>query len=155
GSPKVGNFVSFSGLRTDRYLDPPEFTAYHDSGNNVSFFDRVDMHPNDFDTMHLNVQVARSSFDVPNTIDALDQNQHQTINSFNIAPAYSRVISSKAILTANAFVRQDRVKYTPSADPFADTPATVSQNRRLTNFGGKVDVAYTTAANNIKVGGSV
>src|SRR5713101_7583325 len=47
GSHTIGNFLSVSGLRTDRYLDPPEFTALHDSGNNQSFFDRLDVHPND------------------------------------------------------------------------------------------------------------
>src|SRR5690349_24727582 len=30
GSHTVGDFVSLSGLRTDRYLDPPEFDALHD-----------------------------------------------------------------------------------------------------------------------------
>jgi hypothetical protein len=155
GSHAVGNFASFSGLWTDRYLDPPEFVALHDHGNNQSFFDRLDVHPNDVDTLHLNVQVGRSSFDVPNTYDAQDQAQHQKINTFNIAPGYSRVIGSKTLLTANGFVRQDRVTYTPSPDPFADMPATVSQSRRLTNFGAKVDVAYTSGAHNVKVGGSV
>ena len=30
GHTAVGNFLSVSGLRTDRFLDPPEFTALHD-----------------------------------------------------------------------------------------------------------------------------
>ena len=42
GTQSFGNFLSVSGLRTDRYLDPPEFEALHDSGNNFSFFDRID-----------------------------------------------------------------------------------------------------------------
>jgi hypothetical protein len=36
GSHKVGNFLSLSGLRTDRFLDP-ELEALHDTGNQVSF----------------------------------------------------------------------------------------------------------------------
>ena len=31
----VGNFVSLSGMRTDRFLDPPEFQALHDTGQQV------------------------------------------------------------------------------------------------------------------------
>src|SRR5437899_4133065 len=31
GSHSVGNFLSVSGLRTDRFLDPPEFEAMHDT----------------------------------------------------------------------------------------------------------------------------
>src|ERR1700719_3097448 len=30
GSHTVGDFLSLSGLRTDRFLDPPEFQAFHD-----------------------------------------------------------------------------------------------------------------------------
>src|ERR1700716_3482712 len=36
GSHTVGNFLSLSATRTDRFLDPPEFQALHDSGHKVS-----------------------------------------------------------------------------------------------------------------------
>jgi len=65
------------------------------------------------------------------------------------------VIGSKTLFTANAFVRQDHLLYTPSANPFADQPGTVSQDRKLTNVGVKADVAYTTANHNVKVGGTI
>ena len=35
GSHKVGNFLSLSGLRTDRFLDPPELEALHDTGDQL------------------------------------------------------------------------------------------------------------------------
>ena len=108
-------------------------------------------------TFHLNVQAARSSFDVPNTFDQNDcgQDQHQKINTFNVAPGYSQVIGAQTLFTANAFVRQDHLTYTPSADPFADQPASVSQDRKLTNSGVKADVAHTTGAHNVKFGGTI
>jgi hypothetical protein len=157
GSHTVGDFLSVSGMRTDRFLDPPEFTALHGQGDAVSFFNRLDAHAGDTSTFHLNVQSARSSFDVPNTFDQNDagQAQHQAINTFNIAPGYSRVIGAKTLFTANGFVRQDHLTYTPSADPLADQPATVSQDRKLTNFGVKADVSYATATHNVKVGGTI
>jgi len=157
GSHGVGNFLSLTGMRTDRFLDPPEFQALHDEGHQVSLFDRVDIRASDTGTFHLNVQAARSDFDVPNTLDAaaLGQAQHQSVNTFNLAPGYSQVIGSKTLLTANAYVRRDHLTYVPSADPFADQPGTVSQDRSLTNFGFKADVAYTTGHHNFKVGGSV
>jgi hypothetical protein len=157
GSHTVGNFLSLSAMRTDRFLDPPEFEALHDTGNSVSFFDRVDAHTGDTATFHLNVQAARSAFNVPNTFDQNEagQAQHQQINTFNLAPGYSQVIGMKTLFTANAFVRQDHVTYQPSPDPFADTPGTVSQDRTLRNIGAKVDVAYTTGNHNVKVGGTI
>jgi len=156
GSHKVGDFLAVSGLRTDRFLDPPEFDALHDQGNSQSFFNRLDFHPSEVDSLHLNVHVGRSSFNVPNTFDqeALGQDQHQKITTFNIAPGYTRILGSNLLLTANGYGRQDRLTYTPSADPFADTPGTVSQDRRLTNIGGKVDIAYSRGAHNVKFGGS-
>jgi hypothetical protein len=154
GTHKAGNFLAYSGVRTDRFLDTPEFATLHGKGDSQSFFDRFDAHPSELDSFHLNVHSARSSFDVPNTYDqdALGQDQHQKITSFNVAPGYTRILGSSLLLTANGFGRQDRVTYTPSADPFADTPGTVGQNRRLTNIGAKVDVAYARGMHNVKFG---
>ena len=144
-------------MRTDRFLDPPELQAIHDSGHKWSLFDRLDAQVNATGTFHLNVQAARSDFDVPNTLDAdaLGQAQHQTINTFNVAPGYSQVIGSRTLFTANAFIRQDHLTYSPSANPFADQPGTVTQDRTLRNVGIKADVSYSLPNHNIKVGGSV
>jgi hypothetical protein len=157
GSHKIGEFLSVSGLRTDRYLDTPEFEIIHDTGNAVSFFNRVDLNPDAADAFHLNVQAARSGFDVPNTYDqvALGAGQHQNITSFNVAPGYSRVMGSNVLFTANGFVRRDHLTYLPSANPFADLPGTVSEDRTLTNLGVKADLAYTTTHHNIKLGATI
>jgi hypothetical protein len=156
GSRRFGNFLSVSGLRTDRFLDPPEFQAIHDSGNQVSIFDRVDVRTGQTGTLHLNVQAARSTFDVPNSLDAAAQGQaqHQDITTLNIAPGYSQVFGTRTLLTVNGFVRQDRLTYSPSPDPFADQPGSVSQDRTLSNFGVKSDVTYSAGRHNVKFGGS-
>jgi hypothetical protein len=101
------------------------------------------------------VQAAGSGFDVPNTYDQVAQTQHQDINTFNIAPAYSRVIGASTLFTANAFVRRDHLTYTPSGNPFNDTPATVGQDRTLMNYGVKADVAIASGNHNVKCGGVV
>jgi hypothetical protein len=157
GSHTLGNFLSINALKTDRFLDPPEFEARHDHGTSTSFFDRLDAHTGATSVFHLNVQAARSSFDVPNTFDQNDlgQDQHQKINTFNVAPGYSQVIGGATLFTANAFVRQDHLTYTPSPDPFADLPGTVSQDRKLTNIGVKADVAHTVGAHNVKFGAAI
>ena len=157
GTGRIGDFVSFTGLATDRFLDPPEFEALHDHGTTQSFFNRLDAHSGAANAFHLNLQAARSSFDVPNTLDADDagQDQHQKIMTFNVAPGYTGIIGSSALFTANLFARRDHLTYTPSADPFADQPGTVSQDRRLTNVGFKVDLAVTRGANNVKLGATV
>lgn len=157
GSHGVGNFLSLSGTRTDRFLDPAEFQAIHDEGHQASFFDRFDARTSDTGTFHLNIQAARSAFDIPNSLDAaaVGEAQHQNIRTFNIAPGFSQAVGTRTLLTANAFVRQDHLTYTPSPDPFADQPGTVSQDRKLTNLGFKADLTYTAGNHNVKVGGSI
>ena len=155
GSHNVGDFVSVSALRTDRFLDPPELAALHDTGHNVSVFNRLDFRPTAAGTLHLNVQVAQSGFDVPNTYDQLSQTQHQDIATFNVAPGYSQALGTNALFTANGFVRRDHLTYAPSANPLNDTPATVSQDRTLTNYGGKVDLTINAGPHSIKFGGTV
>jgi hypothetical protein len=157
GSHTIGDFLSLSGLRTERYLDSPEFQAIHDRGDSVTFFNRLDVHPSVTDAFHLNVQAARSGFDVPNTFDqvALGTAQHQNITSFNVAPGYTRILASNLLLTANAYVRRDHLTYAPSPNALADLPATVSEDRTLTNMGGKADLTYTVGNHNIKLGASV
>ncbi len=155
GSHTIGDFLSVTGASTDRYLDPPELEALHDHGHNVAVFNRVDLHPTDADSIFLNVQSGSSGFDVPNTYDTIAQLQHQDIATYNVAPGYSRVIGSRAVLSMNGFVRHDHLTYSPSPDPFDDTPATISQDRSLTNSGFKADYSYFAGRNNLKLGGTI
>src|SRR5665213_742271 len=42
GGKKWGDFISVNGVRSGRYLDPPELSALHDVGNNETIFNRFD-----------------------------------------------------------------------------------------------------------------
>jgi hypothetical protein len=157
GGKKFGNFLSANTVRSGRYLDPPEFSAIHDVGNNQTIFDRVDFQPDQNDTLHLNLFFARSWFQTPNTYDQeiAGQDQKQRILSYNIAPGWVHILSPNSTIAVNPFVRQDQVRYYPSRNVFADLPATVSQSRRLTNAGVKADVSYVNHVNNFKAGGQL
>jgi len=72
GSANVGNFISANGMNTDRFLDGPEFTVFHDHGNEENLFDRFDYKPNQSDTFSLNFGYTRSWFQTPNSYDAQD-----------------------------------------------------------------------------------
>src|SRR5436309_15909435 len=95
------------------------------------------------DVFHVNFYVARNWFQIPNTFDQLSQDQRQQVVTFNIAPGYQHTFSSHTLLTINPFFRRDDVHYYPSPDISDDTPLTISQTRRLTNFGFKADLAYS------------
>ncbi|MBO0727111.1 MAG: TonB-dependent receptor, partial [Blastocatellia bacterium] len=134
GGTKIGNFTSFNFERSGRFLDAPEFTPLHDQGDATSLFDRVDYSPTAKDALHLNLLLARNSFQIPNTYDqqTLGQDQRQLVRSLNIAPGYVRVFGPSTTLTVNPYYRLDQVWYFPSADPFSDQTTTLSQQRRLT-----------------------
>jgi hypothetical protein len=154
GAPKFGNFISVNGLNSGHYLDSPEFVPLHDRGNDENFFDRVDCQITSADSFHLDLTAARSWFQQPNDFDQqlAGQDQHEQIKSFDIAPGYTHLFSNTLLLSANAYVRQDRVGFFPSANPFSDQPATLAEGRRLTNAGLKTDLSYVKGIHNVKVG---
>jgi hypothetical protein len=145
GSGTVGNFLALDGVDSHRFLDAPEFQPLHARGNAENVFDRFDWRLSDATSFHLNIGAAHSWFQVPSTYDqqAASQDQRQHMTSFNVGLAFSRLLSPSLLLTANTWVRQDRVNYSPSSDSFSDQPATLSQSRRLTSTGMRSDLTYS------------
>jgi hypothetical protein len=152
GTAKWGNFITLDGVRTGRFLDTPEFTAFHDKGNNQTIFDRFDYQPSGTDVFHLNLFTARSWFQIPNDYDQLGQDQHQRILTWNIAPGYQHTFTTHTLLTINPYIRKDQLNYYSSRDPFADTPATQNESRQLLNWGARADIAMATGHHNLKYG---
>jgi Carboxypeptidase regulatory-like domain len=154
GSRTFGNFVALDGVDSHRFLDAPEFAPLHARGNAENVFDRFDWHPSDATAFHVNASAAWSWFQVPNTYDqeTAGQDQRQHMTSFNVGLVFSRVLSPTLLLTANTWVRQDRVNYFPSADLFSDQPATLSQSRRLTSTGFRSDLTYSRGRHTVKGG---
>jgi carboxypeptidase family protein len=152
GNERFGNFLALDGLRDGRFLDTPEFTPFHDIGNNGSIFDRFDYQPGGHDTFHLNLFMARNWFQIPNDYDQLAQDQHQRVLTWNVAPGYQHTFNEKTLLTINPYIRKDQINYYPSRDPFNDTPATQSQNRQLLNWGVKADISTTRGHHTLKFG---
>src|SRR5262249_23007010 len=72
GGDSWGNFITASGLKTSRFLDPPEFLVFHDKGNEQNIFDRVDYQFTQKDSVHLNLNYSRSWFQTPNAYDNLN-----------------------------------------------------------------------------------
>ena len=152
GNEKFGNFIAVDGTRSGRFLDSPEFTPFHDKGNNGTIFDRLDFQPNGVDTFHLNLFVARNWIQIPNDYDQLSQDQRQRVITWNIAPGYQHTFNSHMLLTVNPYARKDQFNYYPSRDPFDDIPSTQSQSRQLFNYGLRSDLSVTQGRHNIKVG---
>ena len=152
GGSNWGNFLVADSSRSGRFLDTPEFTPFHDKGNTETIFDRVDYEPGAHDSLHLNLFGARNWFEIPTTYDQLTQDQRQQATTISFAMGYQHTFNAQTLLSVNPFFRQDHVQYYPSADPFADNPATISQDRHLTNWGTRADISYASGIHNLKVG---
>ena len=167
GGKKWGNFIAANGLNSGRFLDPPEFTPIHDKGNEANVFDHVDYQFNQANSLHTNFQYTRSWFQTPNTFDNLNvldpsgnnvgnTDQRSKIGTFNIAPTWTRLIGSTAVLNVAAYVRRDQYNYYPSNNPLADfgpiNSETIAQDRKLTNAGVRSDISYVKGAHNFKAG---
>ncbi len=176
GGKSWGNFIEADGLNTGRFLDPPEFTVFHDKGNEENFFDRVDYSFSQADSVHLDLNYSRSWFQTPNSFDNVNvQNvvsggtsanptfanvgntdQASKINTFNISPTYTHVIGNNSVFNVGAFIRRDGYGYYPSGNPLADLgpiqTASIAQYRTLTNTGLHADYSYVKGVNNLKIG---
>jgi hypothetical protein len=183
GGQKWGNFIAANGLNSGRFLDGPEVAVLHDKGNQENLFDRVDYQPTGADTIHVNFGFTRSWFQNPNTWDQQlhtcsagficnvsgvavnplngaplgPTDQRSQIKTYNVAPTWTHLISSKAVFTLGGFMRKDQFNFYPSSDPFADfSPGlqaqTIGQDRKLTNTGVRSDISYVRGIHNIKAG---
>ena len=155
GGSQWGNFLVLDSSRSGRFLDSPEFQPFHDIGNSEALFDRVDYQPGGHDSLHLDLFFARNWFQIPNTYDQLSQDQRQQAKTQSYSLGYQHTFSPSTLLSFNPFFRQDRINYYPSRDPFDDTPASVGQDRHLTNWGINADVSYAKGIHNLKVGSQI
>lgn len=154
GTARFGSFTAIDGINSGRFLDSPELVALHANGNAQNLIERLDYKATPLTSLQLNTSLSRSWFQTPNTLDqqALDQNQRQTIVSFNVAPSMIHTFNNSAFNQTNTWVRQDKVRYRPSDAPLADTPATLSQARRLTNAGIRDEFTYSHGRHTIVAG---
>jgi hypothetical protein len=171
GGKHWGNFITASGQQTGRFLDAPEFAVMHDKGNETNLFDRIDFDLGANSSLRTNLQYTRSWFQTPNTFDTQTlfsspgvyglttgpMDQRSKIQTFDIAPTYTRTLDASSVLTVGAYVRRDGYDYYPSKNPLDDLgpiqQESVAQQRSLLNAGVRSDFSFTRGPNTVKIGG--
>ncbi len=154
GTAKFGSFTAVDALNSGRFLDTPEVEVLHANGNAENFIKRLDYKATEKTSLQLSTSLSRSWFQTPNTFDQdeLGQNQRQTVVSFNVAPQMLHTFNTHAFNQTNLWVRQDKIRYRPSANIFSDTPAYLQQARRLTNAGLRDELTYNKGRHSVIAG---
>ena len=90
--------------------------------------------------------------------DIGNTDQRSKIETFDIAPTYTRVVGVNSVFNFGAYIRKDAYNYYPSGDPLANLgPAnlqtsSIAQNRTLTNASLRSDFSYVKGIHTIKAG---
>ena len=179
GGKNWGNFVEADGLNTGRFLDPPEFTVFHDKGNRAErlrsrglYFTAGRLDPPGLQLQPVLVpdaQLVRQ----PERAER-GQRRHQRQPRLRkrgqhrpalarSAPSISRRLiralsattrsSTSALLSAETTITtiQATIRW-PTWDRPTCKPPRSAQNRTLTNAGVHSDFSYSKGIHNIKIG---
>lgn len=151
GSDRAGYFVSFTTMRTDRFLDPISRDNLHNAGGFGRGFARVDLALSSRDVLRLNGMGGRSAFEVANlrSQQAAGQDQRQALADGAGWASYLRTLGATATLESTVGLRHATAALRPSA---GDTPVTASQQRSLETFTATVRYTRVAGAHEVQGG---
>jgi len=149
-SPRVGYFLSGSGSRTDRYLDPPTTDNFHNFGHAERFNGKLELRPSDADFIRASVAVDGSRFETPNRVEAqlagVDTTQELTDNSQTVT--WLHQLGGAATLDVVAYRRTANA----TLDGSTAIPLAATQDRSLDHQGFNAAVSATSGAHRFKAG---
>ena len=152
GSARFGWFADLDTSRSDRFLDPVSFDNFHNDGNSLRAFLRLDSVSSDSTSnWRLTGNIGRTHRDVTNlpSQEAAGQDQQVVSNDWNANLGYQNVLGGGLVLEGQIYARDNRLILYSS--PF-DTPVQADQNRSLENQGINVALSDTVGVNELKVG---
>ncbi len=152
GDDRFGWFASADGSRSDRFLDPVSFDSFHNVGNTVRGFLRLDsISANGTSNWRLTGNAGTTHRDVTNLPSQEAAGQDQTVAStdWNLNLGYQKVLEDGLVLEGQVYARDNRLTLYSSA---FDTPVEADQNRSLENQGINLAVSKAAGVNELKAG---
>jgi TonB dependent receptor/Carboxypeptidase regulatory-like domain/TonB-dependent Receptor Plug Domain len=147
-----GMFVSAGGLRTRRYLDPPEIQNFNNLGANARLFTRFDWSPNPANTLRLTLSDNGTNFHVPNRLqqELLGQRLRQELRDDSESLGWNHIFGTHTVLDAVAYRRSSAARL---LDPdLTGFPFYATQNRRQRTEGTRVNLSHEWSSNSLKFG---
>src|SRR5262249_10283175 len=150
-SRKFGYFVSAAGSTTDRFLDPPAIENFHNNGQAVKSFFKLDYTPSDKNPFRLNLFFNGQKFDVPNLPDQEEegQNLRRQLNDNMASFGWEHIFSSNLVSYLAGYERYNAAKLR-SNDMVG--PVFAEQSRHHSNYGLLGSLTWHKSRHTIKTG---
>jgi hypothetical protein len=152
GNSRFGWFADVDGSRSDRFLDPVSFDNFHNVGNSVRGFLRLDgVSAGGSSSWRLTGNIGRTKRDVTNLPSQEEAGQDQNVVStdWNANLGYQNVLGDGLVLEGQVYGRDNRL--TLYSSPL-DTPVQADQNRSLENQGINLALSKLAGIHEFKVG---
>ncbi len=130
---KLGYTVSYTAMKSNRYLDQVSLDNLHNGGHSQRAFTRLDWNASNRDVFRLNVMAGSSPFQLANlrSQHANQMQQRQLLRDFSAALGWVRTLDARSTWESNVNFRAVSSQLFDSA---GDTPVTSSQARRHSTF---------------------
>lgn len=149
---KVGIYVSATGSRSRRYLDPPEIDNFRNLGGALRFFSKFDWALTPKDTLRMNLSVNGSDAQLPNRLDQqlLGQRQKQALRDDSQSIGWSHIFNERTVTDLVVYRRSSTARL---LDPdFTGTPYYAEQSRRQRTEGMRGSISYSWKKQDFKAG---
>jgi hypothetical protein len=151
GSRNWGGFLSISGERSSRFLDPVDPRNFNNEGGSVFLFLRTDWYPAETDVILLDLAVGGSDFRVPNTLaqELAGQRQRQELRDDRESINWQHTWSPTTLTNVAYFRQSYGGRLFPS--PF-DVPLLARQDRHHVRQGVLVSATHAARGHTVKLG---
>ncbi len=149
---KVGIYISTTGSRSRRYLDPPEIENFRNLGGTARFFSKFDWNLGPKDTFRLNLSVNGSNAQLPNRLDQqlLGQRQKQALRDDSQSMGWSHIFNERTVTDIVAYRRSSTSRL---LDPLVTgTPYYAEQARRQRTEGVRASISHSRKNQDLKAG---
>ncbi len=150
-SRKFGYFISAAGSTTDRFLDPPAIENFHNNGQAVKSFFKLDYTPSDKNLFRLNLFFNGQKFDVPNLPDQEEegQNLRRRLNDNMASFGWEHIFSSNLVSYLAGYERYSAAKLRSNK---MVGPVFAEQSRHHSNYGLLGSLTWHKSRHTIKSG---
>ena len=149
-SGKLGLFVSGSRDETDRRIDQPVDSLFHNHGFDYFLYGKLDYILNDNDYITSNLNYSETQTQIPfNPVEGINYDTHNSYNAFQTVSFFhtiSNEVNKEKNLFAGFFVREGGLKFTTNPNDESkqfignDTTAgyTIDQDRKFVTYGTRI-----------------